>query len=79
MGVTVHNFMQLDGCPDAILGWTQRRNDIRFCANLRKCVMKTLAMIRQVLGNTARAVHGKSKLTVTEKGKTGEEHAYHCL
>jgi hypothetical protein len=58
--------------PDGILRWILQRNSIKFCLNLGKSVM-TLTLIRERLGKKAWAIHGKSKLTGTERGKTGEE------
>jgi hypothetical protein len=75
----------LESCiwPDAISWWIRERNCIKFCANLGKSETETLAMIRQGFGEKARAVHGKSELTETEKFETGEaqsqERAHHFL
>jgi hypothetical protein len=43
--------LYLESCmwPDEISWWIRHRNSIRFCVNLRKIVMETLAIIRQVL------------------------------
>jgi hypothetical protein len=57
--------------PDAISRWIPQRNSIKFCANLEKSEM-TLAMIKQAFGEGSMSVHGKSKLTETAKGETGE-------
>jgi hypothetical protein len=60
LGVGVQYFIQLGGdaafdmllfgvvyWPDAISRWMRQRNSIRFCGNLGKNVMKTMAIIRQ--------------------------------
>jgi hypothetical protein len=46
--------------PDAMSQWIQQWVCIKFCANLGKSLMESLAMIRQMFGKKAWAIHGKS-------------------
>jgi hypothetical protein len=60
------------------------RNSIKFCENLGKSAMETMAMIRQAFrGKKALAVGIKSKLTETEKAERdkeqSQEHTHYFL
>jgi hypothetical protein len=63
--------------------WIRQKNSIKFCANLGKVRRRPWQWLDNRSGKKAWAIHGKSKPTETEKGKTGEEksqeHAHHFL
>jgi hypothetical protein len=69
--------LHLESCiwPDSISRWIRQRTWIKFCTNIGKSATETLLWLDKCSGKKAWAVHGKSKLTETEKGETGEEHA----
>jgi hypothetical protein len=89
MGVTVLTFMQLGAgdnfyvllfrfvylawCDFAMDPTQEQRVCIKFCADLEKGRRRPWQWLDKRSGKKAWAVHGKFKLTETEKGDTGEE------
>jgi hypothetical protein len=51
----------------------------KFCTRLGTSVTEPVQWLDKCLAKKAWAIHRKSKLTETEKGETGEEHAHNFL
>jgi hypothetical protein len=71
LGMDDDHYELLDSCiwPNVVLLCIWQRNSIKFCTNLWKSVMETLAVSRQVFGKKVWAVHRKSKFAKTEKAE----------
>jgi hypothetical protein len=69
--------------PETILRWIRQRNSAKFCADVRKSVADTLAMIRQVFGEESMSctqivqTHRDQKREADEE--QSQEHAHHFL
>jgi hypothetical protein len=69
--------------PDAISRWIRQRMFIKYCKTLGWIRRRPWQLLDKRLGKKEWVVHGKSKLTETEIGETGEEqsleNAHHFL
>jgi hypothetical protein len=75
----------LESCirPNAISQWIRQGNSITFVQISEEVQRRPWKLLCRRSGKKAWAVHGKSKLTETEKGETGEgqsqEHVHHIF